>query len=268
MGEPNFSSSSIPQQVARILVIDNDEQMLNLSTSALKKAGWQVYSYAYTGMDLAVIVQHHPDLIILDFDLEDEGIGWGFLQLLKMQDSTAKIPIIITTTAFKLPTEVRDYLSTRYINVANKPLDFDSFFVLIRKTLEEASQAATLFSGDRTLPILVVDDNEEMRDATTSILRLEGYRVITAYNGLVTLETISHADCCLVLLDLDMPVMNGYEFLVAYNRQLRPHIPVIILTGEPIIDFHALPNFVVDVLPKPFFLKRLLELVGRYAQTV
>ncbi|MEP6984563.1 MAG: response regulator, partial [Chloroflexota bacterium] len=265
---PDFSSINIPQQIARILIIDNDKQMLDLSTTALKEAGWQVYSYAYTEIDLALVVQHHPDLIILDFELEDEGVGWEFLQALKMDDTTAKIPIIITTAGFQLPTELRDYLSIRYISIVHKPLDFDSFFVLIRKTLEEASQAATLFSGDRTLPILVVDDNEDMREATTSILRLEGYRVITAYNGLVTLDTISHADCCLILLDLDMPIMNGYEFLIAYDRQLRPHIPVVVLSAEPNIDFHALPNFVVDVLPKPFFLKRLLELVGRYARTV
>ena len=253
---------------ARIIVIDNDDRIRDLFTTSLKKEGWQVFNFAYAQIDLAAVEQYHPDLIILDFNLRDDGIGWAFLQLLKMDDTTAKIPILITTTAIHLSADIQDYLVTRYIRVVRKPFDLNAVLTLIRKTLTEARQAGALFSGDRTLPILVVDDAEDLRDTIIEVLRLEGYRVVTAYNGLMALDTVSGADYCLILLDLAMPVMNGYEFLIAYDQQLRPHIPVIILSAEAKIDFHVLPTFVVDVLPKPFFIGRLLEVVSKYAEPV
>ena len=139
---------------------------------------------------------------------------------------------------------------------------------LVQKTLTQASQRRAIYSDDRTLPILVVDDNDELRDSTTLVLRMEGYRVVTAYNGLVALDTVSRADYCLILLDIAMPVMNGYEFLKAYQQQLRPHTPVILVSAERDILTHVLPLFVVEVLPKPFSIHQLLGLVGMYAQPV
>ena len=253
---------------AKIVVIDNDASMRDLLTSCLKTQGWQVLSYPYAHMELAMFEQHPPDLIILDFNLRDGGISWAFLQILKMDDMTAKIPILITTTAFQLPSEVQDYLWTRYISVVHKPFDLSAILTLIQRTLTQASQSGTLFSNDRTLPILVVDDSEDLRATITTILRLEGYRIVTADNGLVALDTLSFADYSLILLDLAMPVMNGYEFLSAYDRQLRPHIPVIILSAEDDIRSRTLPSFVVEVLPKPFEISALLNRVGQFAQPV
>ena len=136
---------------------------------------------------------------------------------------------------------------------------------LVQTTLTLASQANHLYSSEHSLPILVVDDTEELRDDLAFVLGLEGYLVVTASNGLVALETISHVDYCLILLDLAMPIMNGYEFLSAYDRQLRPHAPVIILSGETDIRSRVLPSFVVEVLAKPDNLNHLLGLIGKYA---
>ena len=139
---------------------------------------------------------------------------------------------------------------------------------LVQKTLTQASQAGEIFSGNPTLPILLVDDTEDLRDTVTTILRLEGYRIVTAYDGLVALDTLYHADYSLVLLDIAMPIMNGFEFLSAYDQQLRPHTPVIILSAEPDIRSRVLPSFVVDVLPKPFEIKSLLSRVEKFAHPV
>jgi len=242
--------------------------MRALVTLSLKEQGWQAFGYDYAHIHLAAVEQHHPDLIVLDFDFENVGIVWEFLQLLKMDDATAKIPILITTIVFLLPPKIQDYLLTQHISVVHKSYDLDIFMTLIHKTLTEASRSDVMLSGDRTLPILLVDDTEEMRDATTTILRLEGYRVVTAENGLVALDTVSNADYCLILLDLAMPVMNGYEFLSAYEQQLRPHTPVIILSADQDIESHVLPIFVIDILPKPFHMHQLLERVSKYAEPV
>ena len=253
---------------ACIVVIDNDESMRVLVTASLKEEGYRAFGYDYAHIDLAVVDQHQPDLIILDFDFENVGTGWEFLQLLKMDDATAKIPILVTTSVSFLSVEIRDYLLTLHISVVHKSYDLTTYMTFIHKTLAEAKQAGLLLSGDRTLPILVVDDTEDMREATTSILRFEGYRVVTANNGLVALDTVSRADYCLILLDIGMPIMNGYEFLSAYERQLRPHSPVIILSAAHDIPSRVLPSFVVKLLPKPFHISQLLEQVSKYAEPV
>jgi adenylate cyclase len=252
----------------RIIIIDNDESMRDLFTLGLKRQGWQVFSYSYAYVELATLEHHRPDLIILGFSDQDDGIGWRFLQLLKMEVATAKIPILITTTAFDLSAEVRGYLLSRHISVIYKPFNLKAFVTLVQETLTLASQAGVIFSSDRILPILVVDDMEDLNDTITTILRLEGYQVVTAFNGLAALDAVSRGDHCLILLDIDMPIMNGFEFLAAYDQQLRPHTPVIIASGGTDIRTRVLPSFVVDVLPKPFEITQLLRMVGKFTQPV
>jgi CheY-like chemotaxis protein len=253
---------------ARIVVIDNDESLQELFTTCLELDGRQVLSSSYDQINLAALEQYHPDLIILDFNLWDEGVGWNFLQLLKMNDATARIPILITTSTFFLSAEIQTYLSAYFIRVVHKPFKVAELLTLVQDTLKLAHQATLLFSSKGSLPVLVVDDNEELRDTCAHILRKRGYRVITASNGRVALEALAQTDYGLILLDIVMPIMNGYEFLSVYDRQLRPHSPVIIVSSESAIQTDALPVFVVDVLAKPVKLHHLLERVGKYAQPV
>ncbi len=252
----------------RIIHIDDNETMRDLLSLGAIREGWDLLSYPYMRCDLIPFDQIKPDLIILDFEPLLGGAGWQFLQLLKMNDATARIPIMVITTPFRLSAEIQDYLFTRYIKVVHKPFDVETFSNLVRKTLLEASQSSTIFSGDHTLPILIVDDNEELCDNFVTILRLENYRAITAGNGQLALDSVSKADFCLILLDIDMPIMNGYQFLDAYAQQLRPHSPVIITSGNRDVASHVLPAFVVDILTKPFDVDQLLDVVAKYAEPV
>jgi DNA-binding response OmpR family regulator len=253
---------------ACIVHIDDDEAMREQLSLSAKKEDWLLFSYPYMRSDLVPFEQIKPDLIILDFQPLLGGAGWEFLQLLKMNDATANIPIMVITTPFRLSAEIQDYLLTRYIKVVHKPFDVETLLNLVGKTLMEASQSNMILSGDRTLPILLVDDDEELRDNFVTVLRLENYRVITARNGQLALDTVSEADFCLILLDIDMPIMNGYQFLNAYAQQLRPHSPVIVTSANPDVLSHVLPAFVVDILTKPFYFDQLLEVVRKYAEPV
>jgi CheY-like chemotaxis protein len=217
---------------------------------------------------LVSLKQFHPDLIILDFDHRDNGKGWELLQLLKMEDTMNNIPILITTTAFQVPAELRSYLKFRYIQVVNKPYDLDTFLPLVQKTMTFASQAGVTLFSTRALPILVVEDTDYLRDALTTVLSLDGYAVVDVENGLLALNEVYNADHCLILLDIKMPIMDGFEFLRVYDRQLRPHRPVIVLSAETDIMKRVLPSFVVDVFPKPYEVNHLLRTVEKYVQAV
>lgn len=186
--------------------------------------------------------------------------------MLKMDDTTSHIPILITTTAFSFSAEIRAYLLVRYIQVIYRPFELDMVVRLVRRTLAMAGQADMIASGDRTLPILLVEDTDDLRESTTTILMMEGYRVVTAENGLLALDAVYHAEHSLIFLDISMPVMDGLEFLSIYNRQLRPHTPVIVLSAEIGVLRQALPPFVVDIIPKPFEVSHLLRSAEKYAQ--
>src|SRR4051812_5255496 len=112
---------------AWVVVIDNDEGMRELLTACFIRAGGRVLSSSYAQIDLAAVERHHPDLILLDFNVQDESAGWNFLQLLKMNDATARIPILITTSIFLLSAEVQSYLSTHFIRVVHKPFKVEAF---------------------------------------------------------------------------------------------------------------------------------------------
>jgi CheY-like chemotaxis protein len=199
-----------------------------------------------------------PDLIILDFDMVQAEAGWVFLQLLKMEDATAVIPVVIYTTALTLSFEIEGYLAAQHISMVQKPLDVEALIVTIKEN----------FTRNLVLPILVVEDNEDISDNITAILQLSGYLTMTASNGRLALDAIAQSRYALILLDISMPVMNGLEFIAAYVHQPEPHSPIIIFSARSDLVTERLPEFVMDVLPKPFELNQLVELVGKYALPV
>jgi len=251
---------------SRIIVIDNHTTSRESLTATLSSEGWQVSGFDYAGFSLAVLEQDRPNLIILNFNLPNVGVGWGLLQLLKMVDEVVNIPILIISTAFQVSTELRNYLFTRNIGTVRQPLDLDAFLTRVRTTLALASQSEVLLPDGRTLPVLVVEDSGDLRDALTVILELEGYRVVAVDNGLAALDQVYLANHSLILLDLAMPVMDGIAFLRAYSRQLRPHSRVVVLSAEETVNTDDLPTFVVEVLDKPFEIDDLLRVIVKYAQ--
>lgn len=258
---------------ARLVLIDNDKLIQNPLVHNLQHNGYEVFGYDYEQIDLASLEQVHPDLIILDFNAWDHGNGWNFLQMLKIDEATAEIPILIISTAYHFSTELEGYLAARYIRVVANPFDPVALLQLIQQTLTLASQSRVLFASDQALPILVVEDEKTLREAVTAFLGFAGYQVATARNGRQALDAVYRADHCVILLDLDMPIMNGFEFLKTYEKQPRPHSPVILISGDILSDDEhifgrVLPSFVVDMLPKPFEFKRLLQTLEKYARRV
>jgi len=82
-----------------------------------------VSTQLFLNSDLRDVSRIKPDLIILDYYVGREGVGWEFLQLLKMEDSTAKIPVLLCTTAIKLVQEIGAYLATKQVMFLRKPFE-------------------------------------------------------------------------------------------------------------------------------------------------
>src|SRR5690242_18418299 len=112
--------------------------------------------------------------------------------------------------------------------------------------------------------ILLVDDNPDQLEALASLLVARGFITLVARNGLEALELLENSEPpSVILLDLNMPVMDGRKFLAhkAENPEIAP-IPVIIITSNAEQAPTNLP-----VLPKPFGLQDLLHALSPYCGT-
>lgn len=118
----------------------------------------------------------------------------------------------------------------------------------------------------RTRPVLVVEDDDDTRDALEELLRAEGFEILTAENGFDAIQkALSHDDTpCVIVLDDRMPRMNGLEFL-AY-RERHPdlaRIPVIFVSGDP-QTVREVGERGAMTFRKPFALDAFLESVREH----
>ena len=127
------------------------------------------------------------------------------------------------------------------------------------------SSPMAMIQRDRPLRVLAIEDDSELREFYGTILKEEGHQVRLARNGL---EGLHHLDWApdLILLDLMMPVMDGYEFL----RRLRlspqgARVPVLVLSAAMPPGGSTLAG-AQAVLRKPFDFDRLLRTIDMYGQ--
>jgi CheY-like chemotaxis protein len=110
--------------------------------------------------------------------------------------------------------------------------------------------------------VLIVEDEEDLREMMREALELNGYTVVTASEGVDALAKLANIESpCLILLDLLMPGMNGWDFYE--NVRKRPElasVPVIVHSSAP----SRAPRGVTRVLQKPLRIERLLSTVQEY----
>jgi CheY-like chemotaxis protein len=110
--------------------------------------------------------------------------------------------------------------------------------------------------------ILVVEDERDLREMMCEALELSGYTVVAAVEGQAALDAITRIEhLCLVVLDLLMPGMNGWDFFK--EMRARPgfaEVPVVVHSSAPA----SAPLGVTCVVTKPIELTRLLEIVRQY----
>ena len=127
-------------------------------------------------------------------------------------------------------------------------------------------------AGGRDVTILVVEDNDVSRKLSVEILLQRGYQVDTAASGVEALDLFSSNRYDIVLMDCQMPEMDGYDTATAIRRTegSRSHVPIVAVTA------HALPgerercldSGMDDFLAKPFFPEQLLAVVNKWEASV
>lgn len=212
--------SLLPQEnLAPALVIGDEPLMRELMKRFLEKEGFQVETAVQGLAALELARRLRPRLIILDVVMP-EGSGWNVLSALKADPELAHIPIIM----LKMVDEINKGFALGVEDYLTKPIERDQLGALLRKHRLTPAPPQ---------PVLIVEDDEPTRLVIRRILEKEGWPAQEAENGQVALEYISRSRPGLILLDLMMPEMDGFEFMARLRQQSsNQEIPVVVITAK------------------------------------
>ena len=237
-----------------MLVIDDDDNAQDMMRKFLEKQDCSILQ-AKTGEDgLKLAAEHLPDVITLDV-MMPEMDGWEVLAALQANDVTKNIPVIMLTMANE-PDIGYSLGATDYLT---KPVNWDELSnVLTRHKIEADSQA-----------ILIVEDDEITRDMLRKSLEKNDFRVRAAVNGVEALEKVKESKPGLILLDLMMPEMDGFEFAerLRENKEWLD-IPVVVITAKDLTkeDHQRLKGNVEAIMQKGSYSKN--ELLGEVGDRI
>jgi PAS domain S-box-containing protein len=221
-----------------VLVIDDDPTARELITTHLREQGFAVQT-ASRGIDgLKLARDLHPAAITLDILMPDID-GWTVLAALKGDPALADIPVIIVT----IVDEQRRGITLGAAAYLTKPIDR-------RRLLGIMSPYRVT---ERTNTVLIVDDDEEHRQLVRAILETQGWVVREAANGRLALDALASGLPDMVLLDLMMPEMDGFQ--VVATLQENPawrDVPIVIVTALDLTteDRRRLSGGVEEILSK------------------
>ena len=134
----------------RILVVNDTQEILELFRIFLEEEeGYEVVLAGTPMQSIKEVEQINPDLIILDLIFGDEKTGLQMLQMLKMQRSTATIPVIVCTAALDLVREQEGYLVSQGVHVIYKPFDLDHLETNVKQLLASHEHVSSVIEEER-----------------------------------------------------------------------------------------------------------------------
>ena len=236
----------------RVLIVDDDDDFRDLMRLQLSHAGYDVLDARDAESAIQIARASHPDVITVDLLMP--GIdGWSFIDRLRQEEGLANIPIVVVSGAADAKTDVR--LPTD-VSVIAKGEGHD-------RLLREISLA---LAGRRGATVLVAEDDDDLRGVLTASLTRNGHRVIQARDGAEALASLERDQVDLLVLDLVMPNIDGFEVLARLKRTGRgATLPVVVVTGtdRSTTELQALRLGANVYLTKPVAAAALTEEVTR-----
>ena len=236
----------------RVLIVDDDDDFRDLMRLQLSHAGYDVLDARDAESAIQIARASHPDVITVDLLMP--GIdGWSFIDRLRQEEGLANIPIVVVSGAADAKTDVR--LPTD-VSVIAKGEGHD-------RLLREISLA---LAGRRGATVLVAEDDDDLRGVLTASLTRNGHRVIQARDGAEALASLERDQVDLLVLDLVMPNIDGFEVLARLKGTGRgATLPVVVVTGtdRSTTELQALRLGANVYLTKPVAAAALTEEVTR-----
>jgi PAS domain S-box-containing protein len=205
-----------------VLVIDDDAEARDIVGRFLRRDGFRVATAGSGEEGLRLAHKLKPAAITLDV-MMPEMDGWSVLRALKADPVLKDIPVVMLTV---VDDKSKGYAlgATDYLT---KPVD--------REQLHNA--LAKYHTPGESCSVLLVEDDEPTREAIARTLEKSDWTVSEAGNGREALERLAHLKPRLILLDLMMPVMDGFDFLLEMRAKAEwQDIPVLVLTAKDLTE--------------------------------
>ncbi len=200
-----------------VLVIDDDATARGLIADYLRQAGFAVITAAGGLEGLKRAKEHHPIAITLDVMMPDID-GWTVLAALRGDPQLADIPVIMAT----IVDERRQGMTLGAVGYLTKPIDGDKLVEIIRRYGAPSGPTR----------VLVVEDDVAQRECVRGLLGPPQWLVMEAENGRVALDRLKDTVPDVIVLDLMMPEMDGFQLVAALQEHPQwRRIPVVVVTA-------------------------------------
>ncbi|GAB6989698.1 PAS domain-containing hybrid sensor histidine kinase/response regulator [Paenibacillus pini] len=219
-GMSSFSEIEEETNQTSILLIDDEMMNRELMKRYLAKTGWTL-AFADSGLEgLRAAKKLRPKVICLDILMPNMD-GWDVLTELKSDPELMDIPVVI----WSMTNDRQLGYTMGASEYLTKPIERDRLIKVMEQFIAKRSDHK----------VLVIEDDVTTRELMTKLLQKEGYTVSQAQNGRLALENIALGIPSLILLDLMMPDMDGFQFIDELSKQgAWSGIPIVVVTAKTI----------------------------------
>ena len=237
----------------RVLVVEDDKFSQKLIVSIFEKNSIEVEAMGSAKAALDFLERgEFVDVIVSDVMMPGMD-GFTFVQQLRSDNRLNKIPVILCTALGDKASLVKG-IEVGIAGYVVKPIKEAILIPKVKKVVEDSPGA-----------VLVVDDEELILNIFITILERDGYKVLTAESGASALEILKNNKISMVVSDIAMPEMDGFE-LLSYVKELDMSIPVLLMSGR---SEYSRDDIVAtgadDFIPKPFHNTEILARIrARY----
>jgi signal transduction histidine kinase/CheY-like chemotaxis protein len=206
-----------------VVLVDDDVAMHDLIKRTISKLSLTLIGATNSEKGMELIREVKPKLILLDVLMPGRD-GWSLLKECKTDKELKDIPVIMISqlnqSNLAASLGANDYLT--------KPIDRSHFVNTVQRLLG---------TGAKNQKVLVIDDDKDVRELLSRLLKDAGYRPIDARDGKEGLERTKD-EPALIILDLEMPRMDGFEFLDNYIKDVpeEKRAPVLVFSGKDLTD--------------------------------
>jgi CheY-like chemotaxis protein len=255
-----------------ILIVDDDLPTLNLVKSTVEQVGFNTIALSDSSQVMKYIENTHLDLAIIDLDMPVIN-GFDLIKLIKSKKQFFNLPIIIYTGKESFQEELKkvEGMFTELLHKSSTKMEdlADAVASLINRA-DEPKKPEEVKSSTDPFKILLVEDYKHSQIIVTRLLKKNNFEsVVVVENGLQAVEAVKQQKFELILMDMQMPVMNGFE-ATQKIREMPEYkdTPIIALTAFAMKGDRerCLEAGATDYIPKPIDSQEFIEKVKFYTE--
>ena len=255
-----------------ILIVDDDLPTLNLVKSTVEQVGFNTIAISDSTKVIDYIENTHIDLAIIDLDMPVIN-GFELIKLIKSKKQFINLPIIIYTGKESFQEELKkiEGMFSELLHKSSTKIEdlADTVASFINKA-DEPKKIVDLKKSPDSYKILLVEDYKHSQIIVTRLLKKNNFEsIVVVENGLQAVEAVKQQKFDLILMDMQMPIMNGFEATQKIREMPEyKETPIIALTAfamkgdrEKCIEAGA-----TDYIPKPIDSQEFIEKVKYYTE--